>query len=109
MMGAHDDQRQNGSSSGVCYGADKPKAAAAERVPDRRKSGSPVQLPKRFAIDKRAKVYARGDWQEAGPEGAFGGHRYRSTGNNPCLVSAARRTEVRWIEVSQCDRPSAPF
>ena len=29
MMGARDDQRQNVSSSGVCYGAGEPKAAAA--------------------------------------------------------------------------------
>jgi hypothetical protein len=91
MMGARDDQRQNGSSAGVCYGAGEPKAAPAERVSGRRKSNSSVSVAEAPATDRSAKVYSGGNWQKAGQEGAVGGHRYRSTGNNPRLVPPARR------------------
>ena len=109
MMAARDDQRQDGSSARECYGAGQPKAAAAERVCDRRKSDSPVSVAEAFAIDRRAKVYSGGNWQKAGPEGTFGGYRNGQTGNNHGLVPAAGCPKVRRIEVSQCDRPSACF
>jgi hypothetical protein len=48
MMGARDDQRQN---------------------------GSPFSLAEAPAIDRSATVYSGGNWQKAGPEGTVGGHR----------------------------------
>ncbi len=57
MMGARDDQRENGSSSCVCYGAGEPKAAAAERVSGRRKPDTPVSLAEAPAIDRSAEAF----------------------------------------------------
>ncbi len=44
MMDARDDQRQNGSSAGICYGAGQPKAAAAERALDRRNAALQIRI-----------------------------------------------------------------
>ena len=59
MMGARDDQRQN---------------------------GSPFSLAEAPAIDRSATVSSGGNWQKAGPEGTVGGHRNRQTGDHPRLV-----------------------
>src|SRR5713226_7704354 len=93
--------------AGLRDGFHQSRAALAERVPGGRESHSQISDQRTIAVVRWREGDLGRDCQASGAESPTGSRLHRPTGDDPRLVSEARRSKIRRLEETRIGRPAA--